>query len=170
MTQSRVPPARSTAAAALGLAGWLALCFAVAAIGARASINAGSFYATLVRPSWAPPASLFGPTWTLLYTLMAIAAWLVWRRAGFGAGRLALNLFVLQLIANAAWSWLFFSLHSGLWSLLDISLLWLLIVATIVQFRRLEPPAALLLVPYVSWVSFALALNFAVWRLNPGLL
>lgn len=169
MMQSPIA-ARSARAAALGLAGWFALCFTMAAIGARASIEAGSFYGALVRPSWAPPAWLFGPAWTLLYTLMAIAAWLVWRRAGFGAGRRALTLFVLQLVPNTAWSWLFFAMHSGLWSFIDISLLWLLIVATAVAFRRLDPRAALLLMPYLAWVSFALALNAAVWRLNPTLL
>ena len=82
MRRSSVGPARNSGRSASGLAGWVALCFAMAAIGARASIKAGDFYGALVRPSWAPPAWLFGPAWTLLYTLMAIAAWLVWRRAG----------------------------------------------------------------------------------------
>lgn len=170
MNTAYTPPSRSTGASALGLAGWFALCFAIAALGGLASVEAASFYLSLVRPAWAPPAWLFGPAWAVLYTLMALAAWLVWRRAGFRAGRSALVLFTLQLLPNAAWSWLFFVVHTGRYSTLDITLLWLLIAATLVAFARIERRAALLLVPYLAWVSFAFALNVAVWRLNPTLL
>ena len=156
--------------ALLGLAGWLVVCFATAAIGAVASIQAKSFYGELVQPSWAPPASLFGPVWTALYALMAMAAWLVWREGGFSAHRTALTLFVVQLALNALWSWLFFAWHRGGWAFADIVVLWMLILATLIGFWQVRPLAGALLVPYLLWVSFATALNFAVWRLNPQIL
>lgn len=155
---------------ALGLIGWLLFCFAASAVGAIASAIAPEFYADLVRPEWSPPAWLFGPVWTVLYALMAIAAWLVWREKGFSGARLALGLFVVQIMANALWSWLFFAWQQGRWALVDIGLLWCLIVATIVAFWPIKPAAGLLLAPYLAWVSFAAALNFALVRLNPELL
>jgi len=154
----------------LGFGGWLLLTFACAALGAMASVQAAEFYAQLNQPRWAPPAWLFGPAWTTLYLLMAIAAWLVWREHGWRRARVALTLFVVQLAANAIWSWLFFVWHRGALAFFDIVLLWSLIVATIFAFSRLQPLAAKLLLPYLAWVSFAGALNFAVWRLNPGAL
>ena len=154
----------------VGLAGWLLLAFAAAAVGAIASTGARAFYAELVRPSWAPPGWVFGPVWSALYALMGVSAWLVWRtRAGAGA-RTALFLFVIQLVANALWSWLFFVWHQGALAFADVLLLWLLILATIVAFRRFSGLAAVLLLPYLAWVTFASALTFAVWRRNPGLL
>jgi tryptophan-rich sensory protein len=154
----------------VGLAGWLLLTFAVAGLGAIASGGARAFYAELVRPSWAPPGWLFGPVWSALYALMGVSAWLVWRtRAGTGT-RTALFLFVIQLAANALWSWLFFVWHQGALAFADVLLLWLLILATIVAFRRFSGLAAALLWPYLAWVTFASALTFAVWRRNPGLL
>jgi benzodiazapine receptor len=153
-----------------GLVGWLALSFATAAIGAVASRGAPDFYASLAQPAWAPPASVFGPVWTVLYALMAIAAWLVWREGGFARARTALTLFVAQLIVNALWSWLFFAWHRGALAFVDIVLLWLLIVATVAAFWRIRPLAGALLLPYLAWVSFAAALNFSVWRMNPSLL
>jgi tryptophan-rich sensory protein len=154
----------------LGLAGWLIVVFVAAAIGAVASAQAGPFYSELVRPDWAPPASLFGPVWTVLYALMGIAAWLVWRERGFRDARLALGLFLVQLALNALWSWLFFGWHLGAWAFADIVVLWMLIVATVIAFWRIRPLAGALLVPYLLWVSFAAFLNHAVWRLNPLLL
>lgn len=153
-----------------GLAGWIALSYATAAIGALASIDAASFYAELRRPAWAPPAAVFGPVWTVLYGLLAIAAWRVWRRAGFAGARLALGLFVAQLAVNALWSWLFFGWRLGGPALFDILLLDVLVVATIAAFARIDRVAALLLVPYLLWITYATALNAAVWRLNPDLL
>ncbi|MBL8265503.1 TspO/MBR family protein [Steroidobacter sp.] len=150
-----------------GLAGWLAVCFAAAAVGAVASVQAGSFYLSLVRPSWAPPASVFGPVWTVLYALMAVSAWLVWREGGFRHARTALTLFLVQLILNALWSWLFFAWHLGAAAFVDIVLLWGLIVATVIAFWRIRPLAGALLIPYLLWVSFATALNYSVWQLNP---
>lgn len=151
----------------IGLAGWLLASFAAAAIGAAASIQAGSFYAQLARPDWAPPASVFGPVWTVLYVLMAVAAWLVWRVGGLGSARTALTLFLVQLALNALWSWLFFAWHLGALAFADIVVLWALVAATLLSFWRIRPLAGALLVPYLLWVSFAAALNFAVWQLNP---
>ena len=107
-----------------GLVVWLAISFIAAGIGSTASIGAGRFYMQLVRPEWAPPPSLFGPAWTVLYALMGVAAWLVWRRNGFRAARTALTLFLVQLAVNALWSWLFFGLHCGALAFLDVVLLW----------------------------------------------
>lgn len=151
----------------LGLAGWLAVACAAAAVGAAASIEAGPFYAELARPAWAPPGSVFGPVWTVLYALMGVAAWLVWRRGGFRAARGALTLFLLQLVPNALWSWLFFAWHRGALAFGDVLLLWLLVLATLIAFWRVRPLAGALLVPYLAWVSFATILSRAIWRLNP---
>ncbi len=154
-----------------GFAFWLLVTFVAAGIGSVASMQAGAFYQQLVRPEWAPPPDVFGPVWTALYALMAVAAWLVWRTAGsFGAARTALTLFLVQLAVNALWSWLFFAWHLGGLALADIVLLWLLIGATVVAFWRIRPLAAVLLLPYWLWVTFAGFLNHAVWQLNPQLL
>jgi tryptophan-rich sensory protein len=155
---------------ALGLLGWFALCFAAAAIGAAASVRAADFYAQLARPDWAPPASVFGPVWTALYALMAIAAWLAWRKGGYATARAGLCLFVAQLVFNTWWSWFFFAWHLGALALADIVLLWVLVAATIVAFWRIRPLAGVLMLPYLAWVGYAAALNFAVWRMNPALL
>ena len=160
----------STLRRSLGLAGWLLVSFVAAAAGAAASVNAGPFYAQLIRPEWAPPASVFGPVWTILYTLMGIAAWLAWRPGGFRAARTALTLFVVQLVLNALWSWLFFGWHRGALAFADILLLWVAVAATLACFWRIRPLAGALLVPYLLWVSFATALNYSVWQLNPQLL
>ncbi|MEO8064032.1 MAG: TspO/MBR family protein [Pseudomonadota bacterium] len=151
----------------LALAGWVALCAVAGAIGAFASINAQSFYTQLDRPPWAPPASVFGPVWTVLYLAMAVAAWLVWRERGWARARGALGLFVLQLALNALWSWLFFGWHRGALAFVDIVLLLALIVATVVAFARIRRAAAWLLAPYLAWVSFATALCYSVWQRNP---
>jgi benzodiazapine receptor len=143
---------------------------AAAGLGAWASADAGTFYAELVRPAWAPPAWLFGPVWTLLYALMALAAWLVWRRGGSAGTRVALTLFVAQLVANALWSWLFFGWQLGALAFAEVLVLWALIVATVVAFQRVHVVAAALLYPYLAWTTFACALTFAVWRLNPTIL
>lgn len=152
----------------VGLLGWLLAAFAAAAVGAVASVDAASFYAQLSKPSWAPPASLFGPVWSVLYALMGVAAWLVWRSPG--STRLALSLFGAQLAANALWSWLFFGWHRGALAALEVLVLLALIAATATAFWRSSRASALLLVPYLLWVGFASALTWAVWRSNPGLL
>lgn len=158
----------SSLTAALGLLGWLFAAFAAAAVGAVASVDAPSFYAQLNKPSWAPPAGVFGPVWTVLYALMGVAAWLVWRSSG--PKRAALTLFGAQLAANALWSWLFFAWHRGALAAVEILVLLALIVAMIVAFWRISRLAALLMVPYLLWVSFASVLTWAVWRSNSTLL
>ncbi len=163
-------PTPSPSKPLLGLLGWVGVCFAAAALGGIASARAGVFYQQLVRPAWGPPGWLFGPVWTLLYLLMAVAAWLVWRERGFRAAGGALGLFLLQLAVNALWTWLFFHWHLGALALAEILLLWALILATAWGFGRVRPLAAVLLLPYLAWVSFAAALTFAIWRRNPGLL
>ena len=154
----------------LGFSGWFLITFLAAALGARASISASSFYADLALPAWAPPASLFGPVWTALYAMMALAAFLVWRQRGWRAAAPALRLYLLQLGINALWSWLFFGWKLGALAFADILLLLALIVATLVAFWRVHKLAACLLLPYLAWVSFASVLNYAVWQANPGLL
>ncbi|TXH21804.1 MAG: tryptophan-rich sensory protein [Elusimicrobia bacterium] len=156
--------------AVLGLLGWGALVFAAAGVGAVASARAADFYLGLVRPVWAPPAEWFGPVWTTLFVLMALAAWMVWRPKGFRGAAVALSLFVLQLFFNAAWSWLFFVKKWGALAFLDILVLWVLIAATAILFWRRRPLAGFFLLPYLGWVSFAVFLSRAVWRLNPAVL
>lgn len=150
----------------LGLIAWLLVSLATGATGALATANAREFYAGLVRPAWAPPGWLFGPVWTTLYLLMGVAAWLVWRRAGWAGAAGALVLFLAQLVANAAWSWIFFAWHRGALAFAEILLLLALIVATMVAFARVHRLAAVLLVPYLAWVGFAAAPTYAVWRAN----
>jgi len=154
----------------LGLLGWLVVTTAAAAIGGVASANAGAFYQQLIRPGWAPPAWLFAPVWSVLYLFMGIAAWLVWRVGGFRGARTALALFLVQLAANALWSWLFFAWQQGALASAEILLLWALILGTVVAFWRVRPLAGALLLPYLAWVTLASALAFTTWRLNPALL
>lgn len=163
-------PSRSIRAQTLGFMGWLALVLLAGGLGALASVEAASFYAQLNRPGWAPPAGVFGPVWSLLYGLMAVAAWLVWREPAQPLRAPALAVFVLQLAVNALWSWVFFAWHRGAWALADVLVLLALIAAMVVLFRRIRPLAAWLLWPYLAWVAFASALTWAVWRANPGVL
>ncbi|BAH40366.1 MAG TPA: tryptophan-rich sensory protein [Gemmatimonas aurantiaca] len=161
MTKSRSVPA---------LIVWLIVCFAAAYIGAMATRDAPTFYAQLSLATWAPPASVFGPVWTVLYAMMAVAAWMVWERRPAPGADTAIRLFVVQLAVNALWSWVFFAWHRGALAFLNIVVLWILIVVTIVLFKRVKPTAALLLAPYLAWVSFATALAYSAWQRNPGLL
>lgn len=154
----------------LGWGGWFAVTFIAAAVGSAASIEAADFYGQLVQPVWSPPAWLFGPVWTTLFTMMAVAAALVWRAGGFREHRQALGLFVAQLVLNALWSWLFFAWHLGGIAFVEVVLLWLAILATLILFWRARRLAGLLLVPYLLWVTFAAVLNFTLWQLNPDLL
>lgn len=166
-----MPPLVSRPKQLLGFVAWLALCIATSAIGALASVNARSFYADLVRPAWAPPGWLFGPVWSALFLAMAVAAWLIWRIPTASLSRsVALGLFVVQLGANALWSWLFFAWRLGGAALAEVLVLWLLIACTLALFWRIKPLAGLLLVPYLGWVTFAAALNHTLWRLNPTIL
>lgn len=150
---------------------WLApgAVLVAATLGVLASSSAPSFYALLDKPAWAPPAAVFGPVWTLLYVLMAVAGWRV-ARASHPLRRLALGLFGAQLAANAAWSFLFFTAHRGAWALVDIAVLGLLLLATVVLFGRIRRSAGWLMVPVLAWVTFAGFLNASVWIRNPQLL
>ncbi len=133
-----------------------------------AQFTPGQWYSTIAKPSWTPPGYIFGPVWTLLYILMGIAAWLVWRQAGFAAARLALLIFIGQLILNGLWSLIFFGWHRPGWAFVDIIALWLMIVVTMIAFWRHSTAAGILFIPYLAWVSFASALNFSIWQLNRG--
>jgi benzodiazapine receptor len=150
------------------LLGSLLLVGAVAALASLGSQDAPAFYARLTLPAWAPPAGWFGPVWTALYAMMAVAAWLVWRSPLPRGG--ALTLFGLQLAANVLWSWLFFAWRSGEGALADIVALDVLVVATMAAFWRIRPITGLLLLPYLAWILFATALTYAAWRMNPALL
>lgn len=152
----------------VSLAVWLAIVGAAAALGALASRDAASFYAQLSLPSWAPPAGVFGPVWTALYAMMALAAWLVWRSPG--RSNAALILFGAQLVANVLWSWCFFAWRSGALAAADVVVLLVLVAATMVSFWRVRRAAGMLFVPYLAWVAFASLLTFAVWQRNPGAL
>lgn len=143
----------------------LALVYSAMVAGAIASVHAPKFYDSLAQPGWAPPPWIFGPVWTLLYTLMAFALWRVWHSSGRRAG--AIVLFVAQLTVNAFWSWLFFRWHLGGLAFAWIVLLLVMIIATIRMFLRVDRTAAALLVPYLAWVGFATALCWTIWRLNP---
>lgn len=153
-----------------GLGAWLLAVFATAAVGGFASAQAADFYALLVRPSWAPAAWLFAPVWTVLYLLMGLAAWRVWRLHGFAGAGMALGLFIAQLLLNALWTWLFFKWRLGSVAFAEILLLWMVIAATIVMFSLVSKGAAVLMLPYLAWVSLAAALTFSTWQRNPGLL
>lgn len=161
---------RSTLSQVFGLVAWLAVVFIAAAIGAAASVDAGTFYAQLARPAWAPPAGAFGPVWSVLYLLMGVAAWLVWREQQSPRRAAALALFLAQLCANALWSWLFFTWRHGAAAFVEVLVLLALIVATLSVFWRIRRLAAVLLLPYLTWVCLASALTWSVWQRNPTVL
>jgi len=149
----------------IGLAFWLTVTFTAAWIGSW--FQPGVWYAGLVKPALTPPGWVFGLVWTLLYAMMGTAAWLVWRTLGVSDAFVPLGLFLGQLALNALWSYLFFGLQRPGLAFLGIVALWLAILATSMAFWRSHPPAGLLLLPYLIWVSFATYLNFQFWRLNP---
>jgi tryptophan-rich sensory protein len=149
------------------LIGFLIICFSAAGIGAAVTMTSvGTWYQTLLKPSWNPPDWIFGPVWTLLYLCMAISAWLVWRSEGWKSSRKPLHLFGIQLLFNVGWSVIFFGLHSPGFAFLEILILLMLIVATLLSFQTKSSFAALLLVPYLVWTSFAAVLNFTIYYLN----
>lgn len=151
----------------LALGVCVAGCFAAAGIGGVATARSvGTWYQELAKPPFSPPDWVFGPVWTVLYLMMGVAAWLVWRRAGLRDGAAALTLFGVQLALNAAWSWLFFGFRLPGVAFVELLVLWAAIAATLVAFWRTTLAAGLLMVPYLAWVSFAAALNLALWRLN----
>ena len=157
MTTQAVPHPR------WGLAGFALAVAAAALIGGLGVAGTAGEYQSLDRPSWAPPSWLFGPVWTLLYAMIAVAGWLVWRRAGWTT---ALSVYAVQLVLNAAWTPIFFGFGRYGLALVDIVVLWLLIGVTIWLFRPVSRTAAALLLPYWAWVTFATALNAWIWNAN----
>lgn len=166
MSRHRIPQPYSAAnIGALTLS--LVACFGISALGG--AITAGpvkSWYPDLIKPALTPPDLAFPIVWTLLYAMMAIAAWRVWRRAGLQQAGGALALFGVQLLLNLGWSWLFFGQQQIGPAVAEIALLWLAIAGCILLFARHDRIAAWLLLPYLLWVSFASYLTFAIWQLN----
>lgn len=158
-------PAKS----ALVLLAFIVVCFAAAGLGSLATasqVAPGGWYDTLDKPFFTPPSWLFGPVWTLLYFTMAVSGWLVWREGGFAGARTALALFFAQLALNSLWSILFFGLESPGLGLVEILVLWAVIFLTVRAFQPASRPAAILLIPYLAWVTFATLLNAGIWWLN----
>jgi tryptophan-rich sensory protein len=152
----------------IALAGFLAASFAAAAVGGfTLAASVKTWYPGLAKPAWTPPGRVFGPVWLLLYTLMAVAAWRVWRQRDQPGVRAALVGFFVQLGLNAAWPGLFFGLRNPGAAFAEIGVLWVLLAWLQARFWRLDRPAGLLWLPYLAWTTFALGLNFAIWRLNP---
>jgi benzodiazapine receptor len=144
---------------------FFAVCFAAAWLGSRLTRPAlVPWYASLAKPSWTPPNWVFAPAWTVLFAMMAIAGWLVWRQTGLLS--LPIGVFALQLVLNVAWSGLFFGLKSPAAGMLEIVFLWLAILATTIAFWRIHHAAGWLFAPYLGWVTYAASLNFAIWRMN----
>ena len=151
----------------IGWAVCVGICIVAGCLSALASsLGDRGWYNSLHRPGWTPPGAVFGPVWTLLYIMMGSALWLVWQSKGRSGSPLAVSLFAVQLVLNVAWSPIFFGLHHPGWAMIDLAALWVAVLATTLTFWTITRPAALLLMPYLLWCSFAAALNFAIWRLN----
>jgi len=148
----------------LGLVGWVAVCFIPSAT--AVFIQPGAWYEALDKPAWTPPSWVFGPVWTVLYILMGVATWRVWVRHGFEKARSELVFFLVHLLFNAAWTWLFFGLQLLVVSAIEIVVLWAMIVALTVLFWRRDHAAGMLLLPYLAWVSYAVTLNIGFAVLN----
>ncbi|MEU4557083.1 TspO/MBR family protein [Actinoplanes sp. NPDC023936] len=147
----------------LALAGFGAAVAVAALIGGLGVAGTAGEYQSLDRPSWAPPSSVFGPVWTVLYAMIAVSGWLVWRRTGWSS---ALNWYAAQLVLNALWTPIFFGAGQYGLALIDIAVLWVLIGVTVWKFRPVSTVAAGLLLPYWLWVTYATALNAAIWSAN----
>ena len=150
-----------------GLVVSIGICLGAGGLGAIATTpEIEGWYRTVTKPAWNPPDAIFGPVWSTLYLMMGISAWLVWKQSEFKLVSKPLVFFVVQLCLNISWSFIFFGMHQIGWALFEIVLLWIAILTTIVVFFRYSKLAGWLLVPYLCWVSFAIVLNFALWRLN----
>ncbi|MGM0460205.1 MAG: TspO/MBR family protein [Bacteroidota bacterium] len=147
---------------------FILICFGVAWIGAQVSpgIASSEWYDQLNKPDWNPPGWLFGPVWTLLYTMMAFAAWRIWKLLGFTDGKKELSLFAIQLFLNGLWSQLFFNAQSPGLAFAEILLLLTAIIATTIFFYKKDSIAGWLMVPYILWVAFATVLNGTIWLIN----
>lgn len=160
-------PSNTPAGRLLGLVVSITICFAAAGLGGLVTNpKIPNWYAQLAKPVWTPPDWLFGPVWSMLYLMMAVAAWLVWRPKGFAGAKLPLALFAIQLALNSLWSVLFFGFQRPGVAAIEIILLWAAILATLIAFWRRSRWAGLLLVPYLMWLSFAVVLNWAIWWMN----
>ena len=150
----------------LGLLAWIAVSFVPATT--AAFVDTGPWYDSLNRPAWTPPSWVFGPVWTLLYLLMGVAAWRVWVRRGFGDRdtRRVLLLFLIHLVFNAAWTWLFFGLHMLNAAAVEIVILWVMILALGVLFWKRDRVAGVLLLPYMLWVTYAVTLSIGFAIMN----
>ena len=150
-----------------GLALWVGMCLGVSAMGgAITRTSVSDWYQGLAKPWFTPPDWTFTAVWISLFVLMGVSAWLVWRRTGFVRGAIPLTCFAAQLALNLGWSILFFGLRSIGWALVEIFALWIAVLVTAIAFYRVSPPAGLLLVPYLLWSTFAIALNASIWWLN----
>lgn len=147
-----------------GLLIWIVICFVPALIGSQ--FGPGDWYEALSKPEWNPPNWIFGPVWTVLYLLMGISVWIIWKNYGFKLATIPIAYFIAQLVLNALWSWFFFGMHNIGLALVDIVLLWVLILIIMIMFWRLSTLAGALLLPYIAWVSFAAVLNYYIWNLN----
>jgi benzodiazapine receptor len=148
----------------IGLIGWLVFTYSAAM--SAVFVDPGDWYEQYAAPIWHPPHWIFGPVWTLLYAMMAIAAWLVWKCGGWRQQRPPLTLYLVQWALNALWTPLFFGLHRPDLALINILFLLAAIVATLIAFWRAHRLAGWLFIPYTAWVTFATILNFVLWRLN----
>jgi translocator protein len=164
-TQSESKPATRRGSTWV-LIGWLLLSFAVGAISYIFRANNLLWYANLIKPPLNPPNALWTSVWVILYVLMAIAVWLVWKTRPSTCRRTGLRLFCVQLWFDLLWAWIFFSRHQLGTAFVDLLVLWVAILLAIVNFRKMSITAAWLLVPYLVWVAFASYLNLALWRLN----
>ncbi len=152
----------------VALALFVALCLGIGSLGAAITASSvGSWYADLAKPSFNPPNAVFGPVWTVLYVMMAVAAWRVWRAADRDATRGPLTLFALQLALNLGWSLVFFGLQKIAAALATIVVLDVAVLVTLLAFRTVDRLAGLLMMPYLAWILFATVLNIAIWRINP---
>ena len=147
----------------------LALCLSAGGIGSYFTMpSIGTWYAFLEKPVFTPPNWIFGPVWTLLYIMMGIAFYLIWKKeANDVVKSTAVTLYIVQLALNFLWSFVFFYAQQPGWALVNIILMWIFIFLTILWFGKISSLSAWLLVPYICWVSFATVLNFAIWKLNP---
>ena len=150
-----------------GLIVSVAVVFSVARLGVFfTDLSLGTWYPFLIKPLWTPSGATIGLVWTILYTLMAIAAWVVWLLDGLEKQRHPLSLYALQLLLNLGWTFLFFGVRSPGIAFVEIAVLWVAILATLVSFWRVSRLAGALMLPYLIWVSFAVALNAIIWCLN----
>ncbi len=166
-------PTHSAKKSALALIAFILLCLAAGGVGGIATAdNVTGWYSTINKPTWNPPGWIFGPVWTTLYVMMAIAAWQVWRKpqtspsSTSASKKIAFTLFGIQLALNALWSFIFFQWHELGWALAEILVLWVAIAATLLAFFRIRKSAGWLLAPYLAWVSFASFLTYTIWTLN----